>query len=211
MNLSNVSGTISGNHFSYVTYYAALLANGTNVDVSGNVFDHTINPDVTVRTWGAGVRFYTPMAGFGARITANTFSSNYVGIGVRMGAPSDITGLDVFAHQNNFEGNTAAGIRNDGLGGTFNATCNWWNSASGPRNAGNPGGTGDTVDGTGPGGVNFTPWLTAPAPSGACNGPLVGPPTSKDQCKDGGWRSFNNPTFKNQGDCVSYVATGGRH
>lgn len=34
-----------------------------------------------------------------------------------------------------------------------------------------------------------------------------GPPTSKDQCKNGGWQTFNNPTFKNQGDCVSYVAT----
>jgi hypothetical protein len=28
-------------------------------------------------------------------------------------------------------------------------------------------------------------------------------PTSKEQCKDGGWRNF--PGFKNQGDCVSFV------
>lgn len=35
--------------------------------------------------------------------------------------------------------------------------------------------------------------------------PLVGPPTDKDQCKDGGWQGFNNPAFKNQGDCVSFV------
>ena len=34
---------------------------------------------------------------------------------------------------------------------------------------------------------------------------LVGPPTSKDQCKKGGWKNFNNPPFKNQGQCVSYV------
>lgn len=33
------------------------------------------------------------------------------------------------------------------------------------------------------------------------------PPTNADQCKNDGWRSFNNPTFKNQGDCVSFVAT----
>lgn len=32
-------------------------------------------------------------------------------------------------------------------------------------------------------------------------------PTSKDQCKKGGWAGFG--VFKNQGDCVSYVATGG--
>jgi hypothetical protein len=33
---------------------------------------------------------------------------------------------------------------------------------------------------------------------------LVGPPTSKDQCKDDGWKSFNNPAFENQGNCVSF-------
>ena len=207
MNLSNVSGTISENHFSYVTYYCALLANGTNVDVKDNTFDHTINPDITVRTWGAGVRFYTPSTGFGARITGNTFSSNYVGIGVRMGSPTaDITGMDVYAHQNNFVSNMAAGIRHDGLG-TFNATCNWWNSTSGPTNAGNPGGTGDTVDGTGP--VTFKPWLIAPAPGGDCIGGNV--PTSKDQCKNGGWMTrvrSNGTIFKNQGDCVSYTQNG---
>lgn len=34
---------------------------------------------------------------------------------------------------------------------------------------------------------------------------LVGPPTSKDQCKDEGWATFNNPAFKNQSECVSFV------
>jgi hypothetical protein len=29
-------------------------------------------------------------------------------------------------------------------------------------------------------------------------------PTSKDQCKNGGWRGFQG--FKNQGECVSFVA-----
>jgi hypothetical protein len=33
-------------------------------------------------------------------------------------------------------------------------------------------------------------------------------PTAKDQCKSGGWRSF--PGFKSQGDCVSFVASGGK-
>lgn len=32
-----------------------------------------------------------------------------------------------------------------------------------------------------------------------------GTPTSKDQCKKGGWQTFTNPTFKNQGQCVAYV------
>ena len=40
---------------------------------------------------------------------------------------------------------------------------------------------------------------------------LVAPPTSKDQCTKSGWMTFNNPSFKNQGDCVSFVATGGKN
>jgi hypothetical protein len=32
-------------------------------------------------------------------------------------------------------------------------------------------------------------------------------PTSKDECKNGGWRTFG--VFNNQGDCVSFVATKG--
>jgi hypothetical protein len=34
-------------------------------------------------------------------------------------------------------------------------------------------------------------------------------PTDKDQCKKGGWQNFG--VFKNQGDCVSFVATGGKN
>ena len=39
-------------------------------------------------------------------------------------------------------------------------------------------------------------------------GEASGSPTDKDQCKKDGWKSFNNPSFKNQGQCVSYVNTG---
>ncbi len=43
------------------------------------------------------------------------------------------------------------------------------------------------------------------------SGPVVvAPPTSKDQCKGDGWKAFNAPSFKNQGDCVSYVASNGK-
>jgi hypothetical protein len=39
-------------------------------------------------------------------------------------------------------------------------------------------------------------------------GPSPGP-TSKDQCKHGGWRNFTFPhPFKNQGDCIQFVNTG---
>lgn len=58
----------------------------------------------------------------------------------------------------------------------------------------------------------------AAAPATAGNGFLidnltlssgVGPPTSADECKNGGWENFDTPrTFKNQGDCVSFVQNG---
>jgi hypothetical protein len=36
-------------------------------------------------------------------------------------------------------------------------------------------------------------------------------PASKDECKGDGWKSFTLMGFKNQGDCVSFVATQGRN
>jgi hypothetical protein len=30
-------------------------------------------------------------------------------------------------------------------------------------------------------------------------------PDNKDQCKNGGWETFSTLSFRNQGDCVSYV------
>lgn len=41
--------------------------------------------------------------------------------------------------------------------------------------------------------------------------PDVVAPTTKDDCKKGGWKTYTEPTFRNQGDCVSFVATGGRN
>jgi hypothetical protein len=61
---------------------------------------------------------------------------------------------------------------------------------------------GTTGSGAGNFGLNESFTSTLPAPT-----PLL--PTSKDQCKNGGWRSFG--VFKNQGDCVSFVATGGKN
>ena len=40
-----------------------------------------------------------------------------------------------------------------------------------------------------------------------CTAPVV--PTDAEQCKNGGWRTYTDVVFKNQGDCVSYVETNG--
>ena len=33
-------------------------------------------------------------------------------------------------------------------------------------------------------------------------------PTNAEQCKKGGWQTFDSPAFKNQGDCIQFVNTG---
>lgn len=52
------------------------------------------------------------------------------------------------------------------------------------------------------------------APLGDAVDLLIVPALSTGDCKDGGWRSLVDGTgtpFANQGDCVSYVSTGGRN
>ena len=36
-------------------------------------------------------------------------------------------------------------------------------------------------------------------------------PMTANDCKNGGWQTFVSPAFKNQGDCVSWVATNGKN
>jgi hypothetical protein len=73
------------------------------------------------------------------------------------------------------------------------------------------GGTGAYSGATGTGTVNtFQPTQTSPF-MGSEDGTINLPPASQDQCKNGGWMTFTNPSFKNQGDCVSSVATNGRN
>ena len=74
------------------------------------------------------------------------------------------------------------------------------------------GGTGIYSGATGTGTVNtFQPTQTSPF-TGSEDGTIDVLPTSTDQCKNGGWQNYtdgNGTPFKNQGDCVSYVATRG--
>jgi hypothetical protein len=64
----------------------------------------------------------------------------------------------------------------------------------------------DTGD-TGVASVSATSVSTGEGTFTAVLGPQL--PTSKAQCDKNGWKTF--PGFKNQGDCVSYVATKGKN
>lgn len=52
--------------------------------------------------------------------------------------------------------------------------------------------------------------LLVAVPAGAASTPPANEmPMNVEQCKKGGWQTYQ--VFKNQGDCVSYVATEGRN
>jgi hypothetical protein len=57
-------------------------------------------------------------------------------------------------------GNSDGGLRNNGTILTIPAAGNWWGAASGPKAAGNPGGTGDQINHGGDGAFVFAPWIT---------------------------------------------------
>lgn len=150
----------------------------------------------------------------GFTIKCNTIQNNG-GRGIWVGSDFGNPDSNIAANDNIIANNATAGVEVDpgSYSGVLNAERNWWGSPTGPTTLSNPGGTGDKIidpDGV----VDYTPFLTA-VPDADNDGIIdacdaqVGPPTNKDQCKNGGWQSFNAPrTFKNQGDCIQYVNTG---
>jgi hypothetical protein len=75
----------------------------------------------------------------------------------------------------------------------------WNTSTAGWYTDGGVGGVGVFREDT-----NWTPYGTVPMRITASPEP-VGPPTDKSQCMKNGWKVFNNPAFKSQGDCISWL------
>ena len=104
-----------------------------------------------------------------ATVTRNLFARNATAIFVDFGGePSQI-------HQNNFEGNLVAAIRNQS-NDIANAGANWWNDALGPRCGGvvtgcDPGSTGDVASG-----LNFTVDYSGFLAARAGGAPIAAPP-----------------------------------
>lgn len=121
----------------------------------------------TIQNRGTALFLHTNATG--ATITGNDLlnDSNGVRQSIVFG-PYNLGPLNE-VHYNNIVGSTFYGARNEVTPGDqdISATCNWWGSADGPA----PAGSGDVVTA----GVEYVPWLVAPAPDGACVGGL---PTS---------------------------------
>jgi len=218
-NISN--GTVSGNTF------AAFVGSGLNIQinlhnsiVTDNTFDG-LNANSGLQLFGSqfglvpsdhvlvSSNTFNNCVSYGIQlspdihditITGNAIANGFDGVNTRDVSSWNVTGLNIHINGNNITGNTNFGVRN-GQAGVLDATCNWWGAANGPGPVGP--GSGDKVST----GVNFTPWLNAPAPGGNCF-PVA---TTADQCKKGGWTMSvraDGSSFKNQGDCIQYVNTG---
>jgi hypothetical protein len=92
-----------------------------------------------------------------AIVSGDSFTGNAFGVLIHTGYTGNLT-----LHYNSIAGNTSDGLVNVSAQ-KINAEANWWGSATGPKNAGNPGGTGDKIVGS----VDFANWLTLPAGSAA--------------------------------------------
>lgn len=179
--------------------YGIELGNGAIATLSNNTISGNRGEALVDGSTSAGIlvtTFFGP--GTTATITGNTISNNTDGIVV--GCCGDDGTSVVVANRNNISGNTTYGIvSNNPL---VDATCNWWGASNGPGPVGP--GSGDKVSAN----VNYTPWLVSSNLNGPCIGGNV--VTSKDQCKNDGWKNFtdtNGNPFKNQGACVSYVVS----
>jgi len=94
----------------------------------------------------------------GPIITGNTLTDLYYGIHLRGTFSEEIYPTGVQINNNNIDGNTSYGVKNEGTE-VADATNNWWGDASGPHHETlNPDGTGDAVSDN----VNFDPWLHNP-------------------------------------------------
>lgn len=133
-----------------------------------------------------GDGFGIVVEGTGHVVKNNLVTDNDVGIQVQGGNTANTQSTDFFdrgdaaqgsalAEHNSIAGN-GIGLRSVGTANnaTLDAEQNWWGSNTGPTNAGNPSGTGDSVVGT----IDFDPWLCSGQDTSANVGFQPNPQTS---------------------------------
>jgi hypothetical protein len=119
------------------------------------------------------------------------------GNGIRVNPFYGTPSSGIAIHENNIENYSAfdgLDVEPNSTTDTVDAECNWWNSSTGPTNPSNPGGMGEKVVGN----ADFSPWLIAPAPQGACHG-VVNTPGKVT----GGGQVTGDPTFSSSGALLS--------
>lgn len=218
------SYTITGNRLSAGKYglyvYAGALASGAKVtlhgnDLSGDSGDGVYNADptyggninATENWWGcnggpaaagcsavSGVATFDPWLVLGISASPSTLQA---------GGSSTVT-ADV-THDSAGNDTSASGTIPDRTSIAFATD---FGTLSAPSAGTSTGKASVTLTSSAPGTAN----VSATLDSQTVSTPVTftpATPTSGDQCKNGGWQSYG--IFKNQGDCVSYVATRGKN
>jgi hypothetical protein len=219
-----MNATIDNNKFIGQTNSSFIVMGGTStsgVTVSNNTLDAgialfqasgiTITGNSSIGNTVDGT-IYIGGGNSGITVSSNVLNNGVEGVVVDNPYASYgvVANTSVTISPNNcIAGNSTNGLKvvHSSYTGVLNAMNNWWGAASGPNYNGAGPGTGDKI--TDPDHVvTFTPFLSSKTGT-PCAPPPVGPPTNANQCKNGGWQTFNTPrSFKNQGDCIQYVNTG---
>jgi parallel beta-helix repeat protein len=174
--------------FGYGIYLESMAWRADNCTIQNNIFENCSYDTIRVHTSGnilshntmqgpGEVGIYIDPDGNGNLIINNTITGyTYESIAVNSASGNKILGNNIenngegilflydtyppednVIHFNNIAGNNY-GLDN-GYGLDVNADNNWWGSATGPTDSGNPGGTGDSLVGTN---TTYRPWLGAP-------------------------------------------------
>jgi hypothetical protein len=179
-----VGGTISNNTYSN-NLFDGLQGGIQDTTIEFNTFSDNGRFGLALTSFGAGL----PYGAQDTLVTDNEFTGNgfaMAGSALLFSsgqAPGTISTNE--AHQNNISGNSAGA--NYGGTETIDVECNWWGAFGGP--SGDGPGTGDSVNATGGGSLDFEPWLTAPAPGGPCDGP-VDLQGDKEDIRDEVWSNY---------------------
>jgi hypothetical protein len=196
---------IQGNSISNITSnargsYGISVANATTGITGLEIRDNTITNLTAAPTgWvhAIGLEGNTPSVVVEGNSISNFLTVSPDAIAVWFEAnPSFSTG---HVNENNFDVTIAAygiAVQPTLVGSPVDGTCNWWGDASGPGPVGP--GAGAMVSAN----VDFTPWLIAPAPGGACLGGV--PPTPGKVT--GGGQIGSDPMFSALGDLLSLPA-----
>ena len=205
-----ITGGARGVRVEDVGYYGINGAN-SNITVNRNSVatdsdygvgntDLTIsNLDASCNWWGASNGPSTVGTGSGSNVTTNVLFSPWLGTSDLNGpcpAPTTHT-ITASAGTNGTITPTGSVVVNDGDNQTFIITAD-----SGFYVADV---VVDSVSVGATGSYTFTTVIADHTISATFTANTSVTPVSKNECKNGGWRNFTNPSFKNQGQCVSFT------
>jgi hypothetical protein len=140
-----------------------------NMTVTGNGLGAQHGAGLLVKARDDGATYgANPATLTNVLIEGGVFSGNERGIRIGEPGTNNASPTNVQIHNASITGNnpTYTGANPSASGGlvnnsiaAVNAEYNWWGSATGPTEAGNPGGTGERVTNANTGSVDYTPWL----------------------------------------------------